>query len=83
MTCRYAPSYPRMKAAVFPVKLCTTICYLHIMVLLRFLVLALALTLYSQLLAQQKETQIPSKIAYGSTTPDEVKRVMDKILTYA
>jgi unsaturated rhamnogalacturonyl hydrolase len=82
MTCRYAPSYPRMKAAVFPVKLCTTICYLHIMVLLRFLVLALALTLYSQLLAQQKETQIPSKIAYGSTTPDEVKRVMDKILTY-
>ena len=49
---------------------------------LHFLILSLSFTLYTQLLAQHKEAQIPPEIPHGSTTPDDVKRVMDKILGY-
>jgi hypothetical protein len=42
----------------------------------RFLLLIFFFMLHLQALPQQKE------VPYGSTTPDDVKRVMDRILVY-
>ncbi|HMG89328.1 MAG TPA: glycoside hydrolase family 88 protein [Chryseolinea sp.] len=49
---------------------------------LRFIVLFFPIALAVQSQAQQKEGQNPPEIPYGVTTPDDVKRVMDKILVY-
>ncbi len=62
--------------------LCATICYLHMMKNPRFLILAFLFMLHLQPRAQQKEAPTPPLPLYGSTTPGDVKRVMDQILVY-